>query len=422
MKDPLIELEGTTLEGGGQLLRIATGLAALTALPIQIQNIRGKRSSGGGLKGQHLSAVNWLGWACGATLEGNKRGSKTLLFRPSTERHTRPDLAQRTLPNGTRVLELRIEQSTTGAIALVLQAILPYLFFAGHTFSPLSVDPCSPLPIYLTITGGTNVTFSPSLDYLNAVLFPVLERIGLPPVQTTIHKRGWCHGPSDVGCVSFLLTPLPRGTRLPAFSLLTRGRVVKIEAYVLAPMGMEGMFLSPLREALRRWMPGLGFGEEDRVELEMCYEASGHSKRLYLLLVAVTDKGWRLGRDWLYDKKIGEGRKDGVSKAVNELVEGVVRDLGKELEHGACVDEYLRDQLVVYQALAEGKSHVFGGEDQEGQLVKGSLHFQTARWVVNEVLDLGFDEEGSCQGLGLAAGEVYADREADTDTEARSTG
>lgn len=45
-----IELDGRTGEGGGQLVRVAIGLAALTSQSVKITNIRGNRPSvkGGG--------------------------------------------------------------------------------------------------------------------------------------------------------------------------------------------------------------------------------------------------------------------------------------------------------------------------------------------------------------------------------------
>lgn len=43
-----IELDGTTGEGGGQLVRVAVGLSALTSQPVRIVNVRGNRQGGRG--------------------------------------------------------------------------------------------------------------------------------------------------------------------------------------------------------------------------------------------------------------------------------------------------------------------------------------------------------------------------------------
>jgi RNA 3'-terminal phosphate cyclase (ATP) len=148
-----IHLEGTTLEGGGQLLRVAVGLASLTKKAINITNIRGKRSGGGGLKTQHLTSVLWLGQACSARLSGVGLKSKELTFKPKL---TDDGRAFNLDEQGG---EVRITQSTPGSINLVLQATLPYILFSGASS-----------PVRLRIAGGTNVFNSPSYDYILEVL------------------------------------------------------------------------------------------------------------------------------------------------------------------------------------------------------------------------------------------------------------
>jgi RNA 3'-terminal phosphate cyclase (ATP) len=80
--------------------------------------------------------------------------------------------------------------------------------------------------------------------------------------------------------------------------------------------------------------------------------------------------------------------------------------LKREIEYGGCVDEHMRDQLVVFQALADGKCEIETG----GQ--KKSLHAQTAEWVCSELLGVqSYGEDStSCEGVGWLSGEVWADR------------
>lgn len=43
-----VELDGRTGEGGGQVVRVAVAIAALTGQAVTITNVRGNRDRGGG--------------------------------------------------------------------------------------------------------------------------------------------------------------------------------------------------------------------------------------------------------------------------------------------------------------------------------------------------------------------------------------
>ncbi|KAF1988914.1 RNA 3'-terminal phosphate cyclase [Aulographum hederae CBS 113979] len=373
-------LLGTTLEGGGQLLRIALGVSALTAIPIRITEIRGKRSGGGGLKLQHLTAARWLAAASSADLTGGEVKSKTLEFSPALERS--PET-----PSSTQSV---IDIGSPGSCFLVFQALLPFILFSKASSSEIAET------TYITIKGGTNVSLSPSFEYIEQVLLPTLSKIGLPPVEIDLRSRGWSTGRAEVGSITFRVNPLPSGTHLPAFTLKDRGPIKRVRATVLAPKSYEWQTRRDLEKSLSQKLPG--------VELDFRLSPSSHDKRLYLLLVATSGNGHHLGRDLLYDRKIVS-----IPDAISRLVTQVVDELMVEIEHGGCVDEYMRDQLVVFQALAKGKSMVDAGE-VEGKVVKPSLHTLTAHWVLEELLGVSWDENGSCEGIGLVAGEKYADR------------
>jgi RNA 3'-terminal phosphate cyclase (ATP) len=382
----IVRLDGTHLEGGGQLLRLATTLSALTSQPVDITDIRGKRSGGSGLKLQHLTCVQWLSRASGAPTRGAEKKSKVLEFWSRDH-----DAASLKVLKGIRAagkMDTVIDVGSPGAVGLVFQAILPYVLFSGAAEGARNGE----MVVHITIKGGTNVSHSPSVDYLQRVLCPMLEKIGLPEIEVRCGSRGWSTGRSEIGAVTFAIKPLGRGQSLRGFELKEQGEIVKIKAVVLGPRASEKTFHRELKEQLNEFKLG-------HVPLDVEFELSGHEKRLYLLLVVHTSTGLRLGRDHLFQERFST-----LDYAVPKVVQRAVKDIKTELDHGGCVDEFMRDQLVVFQTLAKGKSEVVVGEREL------SLHAQTAQWVVNEMLGVDFDENGGCDGVGWVVGEPWRKR------------
>lgn len=423
--DP-ITLDGRTLEGGGQLLRLALCLAAMTSTPVRIHSIRGHRAGGGGLKPQHLACATWLAHACDATVSGAAKGSKELLFIPRAPRGALPPVFRKVKVTASgaekarEVWEARLDIKTAGSTGLALQAVLPFLLFTQFP---------SPLPIRLTLTGGTNVSQSPSYEYIAQVLLPTLERIGLPRVEATLGKRGWSQGGSAIGSI-VLDIPARSSIVLPGFELMPppsagekpKPRLDRLRATFIAPSACHEHFLASLKQNLKSHFPFSAHGTtftEAHGNLAATLEDSRHSKRMYFLLVGSvsfptspspsnptpTDDDTAnpatpllLARDWLYDAKLPQQTPpNSHSAATSTLTARVCADLAAEIASGACVDEHMRDQLVVFQALAKGRSRVFGGDGREA-----SLHARTAEWVVQRMLQgVEFDGVVGCWGLGF---------------------
>ena len=420
----LVSLDGTTLEGGGQLLRLALSISSLTHVPIHLTNIRGKRGSksapheGGGLKASHLSGAKWLARATKAKTKGMEIKSRELTFEPAKSPEKISQIVEDLETRGSKKTEKGITilwqnrfdgvglvrkesyipASTPGSIFLILQAILPYVLFSAPLDGAVSGSSKDVPPLHrIVIDGGTNVSKSPSFEYIDQVLLPLLHNIvGIPHIRMQLNKRGWSHGGSVIGSVTCDITPFPPNFMLPSFSFNERGKVTRFHVSILAPSTAARMSIRRgiTNTILRRY--------PDSEILFPVDEDSRNPKRLYLLLVAETSNGYRLGRDWMYDRKATASTPEQKNE---QLVAQVFEEMESELAHGGCVDEYTQDQLVVFQALAKGKAIIDGGKGREP-----SLHTRTVRWVAEQVLGVKFDEKGTCEGVGFRVGEKYWER------------
>ena len=154
----MLTVDGSYLEGGGQVLRLAVALSAIGSVPVTVTRIRQNRQKPG-LAPQHIAAVRAVAGTCGAECTGLTSGSTEITFTPGR----------------TRRADLDIDTGTAGSIPLVLQAWLPVALHAGGS---------------ITVTGGTEVVWSPTIDYLNHVLVPVLRR-ARASIEIEVLERGY---------------------------------------------------------------------------------------------------------------------------------------------------------------------------------------------------------------------------------------
>ncbi|KAJ1424056.1 RNA 3'-terminal phosphate cyclase domain-containing protein, partial [Ochromonadaceae sp. CCMP2298] len=160
----MIEVDCSVLEGGGQIIRNCLAFAAVLQKPVHLFNIRHNRPKPG-LSKQHLLVTQIVADLTRGRLEGSTLQSVDLRFTPST--------------TCTDAHSLSYDVGSAGSISLILQAVLPCLFFL-----PLSS------PFQLTLLGGTDVPFSPLIDHVQHVLLPSLAGMGLSANLLT-SRRGF---------------------------------------------------------------------------------------------------------------------------------------------------------------------------------------------------------------------------------------
>ena len=160
-------IDGSYGEGGGQILRTSLTLSAITGQPVRIEQIRAGRRKPG-LMPQHLTAVRAASRICSAEVEGAKRNSQALVFRP------------RSAPQaGTYTFDVAqaAKGGSAGSVSLILQTVLLPLALAEGSSQ-------------VTLLGGTHVAWSPPYDYVKRVYLPALARLGIA-AKVTIKKWGW---------------------------------------------------------------------------------------------------------------------------------------------------------------------------------------------------------------------------------------
>ena len=160
----LIEIDGSFGEGGGQVLRTALSLSAVTGRPFRIRNIRKGRAKPG-LQRQHLACVKAAAEITSAFCPGAELGSGQLDFQPQASRAGSYSFAI----------------GTAGSTTLLFQTILPILALA-------------PEPSELVLHGGTHNPMAPPVDYLREVFAPAVAGLGvsfdLELVQYGFYPRG----------------------------------------------------------------------------------------------------------------------------------------------------------------------------------------------------------------------------------------
>lgn len=146
----MLDIDGS--RGGGQIVRSSLALSVLTDTPIRIEDVRGDRPEPG-LKHQHRNAVELAAEIADADVTGAELGATTVAFDPGH------------VSGG----EYEASISTAGSITLVFDTVLP---LAAVLDEPLSV----------TVGGGTDVKWSPPLDYYRRVKLPFLRQHGVQAV------------------------------------------------------------------------------------------------------------------------------------------------------------------------------------------------------------------------------------------------
>ncbi len=199
-----LKIDGSHGEGGGQIIRSAITLSCIIKKPIHIENIRKNRKNSG-LRPQHLAAITILQKITNAEIIGAKIGSTELKF----------------IPGKIENLNLVKDIGTAGSIPLILQVLIPAVAVSKKRLN-------------LRIKGGTDVLWSPTIDYTKHVLKEAYSRMGIN-FSFELIKRGYYPKgdgevqvkifPSDIRSIKFSERKTKHVKLICSFSKLTRDEI-----------------------------------------------------------------------------------------------------------------------------------------------------------------------------------------------------
>ena len=357
----MIELDGSHLEGGGALVRVALALSTLTNQPFKVNNIRAGRPKPG-LKAQHLASIKSLKEICDAKTSDVELGTTEFWYHPGKIKKGKFD----------------VDIGTAGSITLLLQAlILPSLFAPGK--------------VTINIKGGTCGKWQASVDYLQNLLLPQLRRF-VDKIEMKILRRGYY--PRGGGEISLEVTPRLKLKNQDNFNsfydeiqfktskidLAQQGTLEQIRGTINVSLELQDKEVGDrIKRMAESALKQFDVPKNVRVEYTNAQSIGGE-----VLLWGLFSKDGKmdydnpivLGGDALIEQ--GKSSEEIGKEAANELKERIYSE--------SAVDEHLTDQLIQFMGLRLGSKI---------KSEKVSNHTKTNIYVVEKFLPVKFIVEGN---------------------------
>jgi RNA 3'-phosphate cyclase len=322
-----IEIDGSEGEGGGQIIRTAVALSAVTGKPVRIKNVRAGRPNPG-LQSQHVHSIKAVAKLCSARLVGVERESQTFEFHPGK----------------IQAGKVEIDVGTAGSCYLVLQSIIPAALHAEKF-------------VELSIKGGTDVKWAPTSPAMEDFVW-FLEKFGVK-VELNVKKYGFY--PKGGGLVEAKIHP---GQPKP-FQLIERGDLKGYSIHNITTKDLKvAKVMEHSVEAAKKLLP--------ETEINARYVASDSSGVSFHTHAKFENT--KFGEDLLGEKGI---RSEVLGKQCAELLQ-------HNLARGGCLDRHMADQVMIYAALAapQGESRYTASEITE--------HCRTNARIIEKFLPVKF--------------------------------
>lgn len=303
----LVDIDGSMGEGGGQIVRTAIALSAVTARPCSVHDIRAGRPKPG-LKAQHVAGITALKELCGADISGLELSSSELGFHPGRIKGGR----------------LEVEIATAGSIGLVLQALMIPLAHAEKRTE-------------VVIRGGATAgKWAPPLAYIQHVILPMLYKMGYR-AEIKVDRHGFY--PKGGASARMVVEPQKE---LEPLVLDEPCKATAVEGVSHASKHLEKARVAERQAAAAARII------EDSLGIRPSIKSSYSDTRSAGTCIVL----WALTGNSL----IGADSLGALGVPAETIGQRAARALVDTVSSGASVDEHASDQLLPYMALAAESS------------------------------------------------------------------
>ena len=335
----MITIDGSQGEGGGQILRSALTLSALTGQPFQIDSIRAGRAKPGLLR-QHFTALQAAAAVCGGKYSDTARlGATSLQF----------------YPGDIRAGTFEFAVGTAGSAMLVLQTVLLPL---------LSAD----APSRLVVSGGTHNPAAPPFEFIERAFLPLLARMGAS-VDLKLARYGFM--PAGGGRI--VVDVAPSDGLQPLEIADERGERTATD--------VEAIFANLPLDIAQRERAGagaaLGIPENRRHLREVKSDGPGNAVVVTVRHEAMTEVFTAFGRRGIRAEEVAANAAD---------------EAKRYLKRAAPVGPHLADQLLLPMALSGGGRFT---------ATEATPHAKSNARIIAQFLDVAIDFRATYQGTSV---------------------
>jgi RNA 3'-terminal phosphate cyclase (ATP) len=322
-----VRIDGSEGEGGGQILRTAVSLSAITGTPVEVANIRAKRPNPG-LRPQHITGVKIIADLFHANVENLRVGAEWIRFEPSDR-----------FEGGS----VKVDVGTAGSIPMILMAVVPAVSLSNNNLE-------------IEITGGTDVKASPTIDYVRHIVEDAYRSIEIK-FSSDVLKRGYY--PKGGGIVKTVIEPCKEP-----------GTMELLSAREIAPRITSVCGQLPRHVAERQTSSAMIALEKKGIRCSN-YSASietSISPGSSILVYSTSDFGPHVGGDSIGE--LGKRAEAVGAEAAERFLESALVQVP--------VDPFLADMLVLPLALAKGRSKY--------RIARATEHLRTNLRVASQMI------------------------------------